>query len=111
MKIGDIVFLGENMPWHVRKPHIDWRGHVETADYNGYAKITEINGDVITVYGLMSHLPPKPYPCISMPVDYRIVENEWVCLQDVKTPPDWDYDSTLKVMTDPEIYAKRYKKD
>ena len=103
MKVGDIVYLGENMAWFVRKPLIDWRGHVEKADYNGYAKITEIRGDVVTVMGLYGSDTQEGRGWIAHPVRYRVTGETWECFGEVAPPADWDYEATVKFMTDSKI--------
>lgn len=80
MQIGDIVYLGDNMAELVKKPLIDWRGHVTSADYNGFAKIDSIKGSIVTVFGLYGSDTTDGRSCKAHPVRYRVIGDIWEML-------------------------------
>jgi hypothetical protein len=80
---GNIVFLGNNMPWRIRKPFIDWRGHVKQADYNGYGKVSDIRGDIVTILPLYGR-DITGNAWIAHPVDYRIIGDALICIENIE---------------------------
>lgn len=75
---GDIIYLGDNMPYRIRKPYTDWRGHIPGGDYNGYVKIISVTDTTIKVFPLYGN--PDGHTWIAHPVRY---DRQWNCREPI----------------------------
>ena len=57
MKKGDIIYVGFDVPDPIKKEYWDWRGRRPQNEYNGYAKVVVVRGDIVTLLPLTGAVP------------------------------------------------------
>lgn len=55
IRIGDIIHIGDKAPEHVKEPLLDWDKKVPVAQYNGFARVTNVREGEITLVGLFGN--------------------------------------------------------
>ena len=75
MKKGDIVCLMDNVPEWIKK-------RASKAMYNGFAVITDVTDDTVTVMCLYGLDTSRGTQTISHPIRYNVDGDDWFCLTD-----------------------------